>query len=215
MKLMLWLAKLAVSAVVTSLCCLALTFFAVNSYVDLLLEQYHIPRQAGQSIQWNQLVSHMAKQFDSMVGMGGSGKPPADREVAAVSGNPTDEKKQERTGTETGGQTPKPSSTTERKPPEDAVAVWSRQSVSSMTSEEDRKVVVSGEEFAKKKDELTQEQKNKIFSVISKLPQEDIQYISKLMENGITASELKELEQILQKRLQPEEYADLLKLLKP
>ncbi|MNI88538.1 hypothetical protein D3C73_1458500 [compost metagenome] len=84
-----------------------------------------------------------------------------------------------------------------------------------MTSEEDRKVVVSGEEFAKKKDELTQEQKNKIFSVISKLPQEDIQYISKLMENGITASELKELEQILQKRLQPEEYADLLKLLKP
>lgn len=74
--------------------------------------------------------------------------------------------------------------------------------MSSMTSEEDRKVVVSGEEFAKKKDELTQEQKNKIFSVISKLPQEDIQYISKLMENGITASELKELEQILQKRSQ-------------
>jgi hypothetical protein len=77
------------------------------------------------------------------------------------------------------------------------------------------KVVVSGEEFTKKKEQLSNEDKNQIFKLLTRVPQAEIQHISLMMEDGITASELTNIEQLLQNYLKPEEYSQLLSMINP
>jgi hypothetical protein len=78
------------------------------------------------------------------------------------------------------------------------------------------KVVVSGEEFTKKKEQLSNEDKNQIFKLLlTRVPQTEIQHISSMMEDGITASELSEIEKILKNYLKPEEFSQLLGMIKP
>ncbi len=226
MKWILWIAKLAVSAAVTSLCCVALTFAAANTYVDLLLDQYHIPRPAGQKIEWSAFMSRFTAQLGFGAGDGSSA--PAKPKDLAVSvppgGNPPSSSEtgtKERT--QTGGKTTAPGSGKANddpyRVPEDAVAVWSRQSgrtdgKQDSLAEQERRVVVSSEEVTKKKEQLSEADKAKIFSLmVSRVPQDDMQTISKLMEDGITSAELKEIEQLLQKSLKPDEYKQLLDLI--
>lgn len=217
--------KLAVSAVITSLCCVAMTFFAVNTYVDMLLDQYHIERPASQQLSWNQFASRMMSQFSAFA-------EPARPNSGSFADKPKDLAVSSGTGGGGNGSLPSTSETGskqnkdgdnptskgaegERKPPEDAVAVWSRQSTGQgSAADEERRVVVSAEEFTKKKNELSEADKAKVFSVLaSRVPAEEIQKISLLLEDGITGAELKELEQLLQKRLKPEEYSELQKLI--
>jgi hypothetical protein len=81
---------------------------------------------------------------------------------------------------------------------------------------ESGKVVVSSEEFTKKKEQLSNDDKNKIFKLLmTRIPQAEIQNISRMMEDGITASELKDIEQLLQSYLKKEEYSQLLGMIKP
>ncbi|NHN32251.1 hypothetical protein [Paenibacillus agricola] len=77
------------------------------------------------------------------------------------------------------------------------------------------KVVVSGEEFTKKKEQLSNDDKNQIFKLLTRVPQAEIQHISLMMEDGITASELSSIEKLLQNYLKPEEYSQLLGMIKP
>jgi hypothetical protein len=92
----------------------------------------------------------------------------------------------------------------------DSITVWGQ--VNKTGTQKD--IVMSKEEFAKKKDLLTSEDKMNIFSlVVSKLSQEEIQRLSTLLEKGITAEELKEVDLILQNKLKKEEYQQLLKIL--
>lgn len=227
MKWLIGIAKLAVSAAVTSLCCVALTFAAANIYVDLLLDQYHIPRPAGQKIEWSAFMSRFTAQLGLGAGGGSGGTakpkdlavsvPPAGGNTSSSSEAGTKERKQ------TEGKTTAPGSGKANddpyRVPEDAVAVWSRQSGKASSkqdslAEQDRKVVVSSEEVTKKKEQLSEADKAKIFSLmVSRVPQEDMQTISKLMEDGITASELKEIERLLQKSLKSDEYKQLMDLI--
>ncbi|MBU7318844.1 hypothetical protein [Paenibacillus oleatilyticus] len=224
MKWLIGIAKLAVSAAVTSLCCVALTFAAANTYVDLLLDQYHIPRPAGQKIEWSAFMS----RFTAQLGLGAGGGTAKPKDLAAsvppAGGNPSSSSEagtKERTQTE--GKTTAPGSGKANddpyRVPEDAVAVWSRQSGKASSkqdslAEQDRKVVVSSEEVTKKKEQLSEADKAKIFSLmVSRVPQEDMQTISKLMEDGITAGELKEIERLLQKSLKSDEYKQLMDLI--
>jgi hypothetical protein len=86
---------------------------------------------------------------------------------------------------------------------------------SSLLSGAGGKVVVSGEEFTKKKEQLSNDDKNQIFKLLTRVPQAEIQNISLMMEDGITASELAGIEQLLQNYLKPEEYSQLLSMIKP
>ncbi|MFB0847138.1 hypothetical protein [Paenibacillus oleatilyticus] len=227
MKWLIGIAKLAVSAAVTSLCCVALTFAAANTYVDLLLDQYHIPRPAGQKIEWSAFMSRFTAQLGLGAG-GGSGGTAKPKDLAVsvppAGGNTSSSSEagtKERTQTE--GKTTAPGSGKANddpyRVPEDAVAVWSRQSGKANSkqdslAEQDRKVVVSSEEVTKKKEQLSEADKAKIFSLmVSRVPQEDMQTISKLMEDGITAGELKEIERLLQKSLKSDEYKQLMDLI--
>ncbi|MMZ69321.1 hypothetical protein D1872_321400 [compost metagenome] len=50
--------------------------------------------------------------------------------------------------------------------------------------------------------------------LMAKLPQEEMQRITELMEDGLTEKELIEIEQILSKHLNKTEYAKIMDLLK-
>lgn len=138
----------------------------------------------------------------------------------------------------TDSSTTKGSGSTGKKPPEDAVAVFGHQNgqssgsgsglsqdavagsgsssgLGSAGTEDSKRIVVSGEEFTKKKEQLSNEEKNKIFNMlVTRVPQTEMQTISRLMEDGITAAELKQIEQLLQTYLKPEEYTQLLGMIK-
>ncbi|MFC6232459.1 hypothetical protein ACFQI7_32225 [Paenibacillus allorhizosphaerae] len=223
MKWITWMMKLAVSTVITSLCCVAMTFFAVNTYVDMLLDQYHIERPASQQLSWNQFAGRFMSQFSAFAGqdgaaLGKTAEKPKDLAVSAGtsgSGNPSSTSETGSKQSKDGDNPTSKGAEGERKPPEDAVAVWSRQSTGQgSAADEERRVVVSAEEFTKKKNELSETDKAKVFSVLAnRVPAEEIQKISLILEDGITGGELKELEQLLQKRLKPEEYSELQKLI--
>ncbi|TVY10722.1 hypothetical protein [Paenibacillus cremeus] len=214
MKWLTWMMRLVLTAVITSVCCVVMTFAAVNTYVDLLLDQYHIQRPAGQKIDWNQFVGRFTSQFSSVTSGMWSGKAPQkDVAVSATTTTPSSETgtKEQKDGSEPTAPGSK-GTDGEKRPPEDAVAVWSRQSTSqgSSSQAEDRRVIISSEDFAKKKEQLSDANKAKVFSVLmSRVPQAEIQKISLILEDGITVAELKELDQILKQYLKPEEYTEL------
>ncbi|MCY9529046.1 hypothetical protein [Paenibacillus sp. UNC217MF] len=71
-------------------------------------------------------------------------------------------------------------------------------------------IIVPPDAIAKSKEELSKEKKDQIFATLmKKLPQEDWQRISTLMEGGLTSSEVMEVEQILAKHLNDEEYKEM------
>ncbi|OXM84547.1 hypothetical protein [Paenibacillus rigui] len=245
MKGMAWLIKLIMSALITSMVCIASTFWVINTYVDMVLEQYQLKTTVQSTPSWSQLVGRLTQQLsmpkaDSRsVALGE--KTPKDQAVTgaispdgsitvpsgAGGGSGSSSAGAGSTGSESPATTPtgKEGTPADKNPPEDAIAVFGHQSGqsgsstgsgSSSASDADKRVVVSGEDFTKKKDQLTNEEKNKIFNLLmTRVPQDEMQRISRLMEDGITAAELKEIEQVLQKYLKPEEYTQLLSMIKP
>lgn len=214
MKWMSWLLKLGVSAAVTSLCCVVVTFLAVNAYVDVLLDQYQIQRPGNQKIEWNRFVNRFTAQLGFGTNEAATPQQPRDLAVSADPGSTSSETGSKKSGgADHDGEASK--DTADPYPvPEDAVAVWSRQSGQTELPEEERRIVVSSEEFAKKKDQLSEANKAKIFSLlVPRVPQEEMQRISVILEDGITAAELKELEELLQRHLKPEEYQQLQSLI--
>lgn len=208
MKLMHWIIKTAAGAVITSLICMAATLYTLNAYVNILLKQYQIPQAVTQAVDWPKFISYIGEQLNSGASQGAIAAKPGEK-AAQASAQPSKEQN-DSSDRASGGPASEP------EPPKDAVAVWSQQSGDWETSTDaDRMIVMTGEEFSRKKDELTEEQKMEIFSVISRMPQEEIQQISLWLEGGLTASELALAEELLRARLEPEEYEGLLELMKP
>lgn len=294
-----WLTKLILSALITSAVCIASTFWVIQTYVDIVLEQYQLKPMVQSTPSWSQLVSRLSQQLSlsggsakidsSSVALGDKkSSPPADQPVSgSISGSgsggatnmqPSGSAAGAANGTSsstgTGASDPGASGTSpqgtgstgasasgtgssgagtaggtgsgspaapsakdgtpaDKNPPEDAIAVFGHQSGQPDTgagsasgsgsggsgaagaADADRRVVVSGEDFTKKKEQLSDEDKNKIFNLlVTRIPQDEMQRISRLMEDGITASELKEIEQVLQKYLKQDEYNQLLGMIK-
>jgi len=71
-------------------------------------------------------------------------------------------------------------------------------------------VVVSLDSISKKRKKLSGVEKGKIFEkLIRKLPQEEWQMLSVLMEGGLTSGEVVEVEQVLSKYLNDKEYEEM------
>jgi hypothetical protein len=74
---------------------------------------------------------------------------------------------------------------------------------------------ISMDDLNDKKDSMTQEDRMEIFTLlITKLPPNEVQSISTLLENGITAEEMEVASGILQAYLSEDEYTKLLGILK-
>ncbi|MBG9794401.1 spore coat protein [Paenibacillus dendritiformis] len=87
--------------------------------------------------------------------------------------------------------------------------------ISSAEAAERERVVISPDALSRNKEEIPASDKEQLFATLmKKLPQEEMQRLSTLMEDGLTAAELTEAEQILAKYLNDEEYGQMLEWLK-
>ncbi len=74
--------------------------------------------------------------------------------------------------------------------------------------------VVTPDELAAKKDDMSQQEKEEVFSMLmNKLPEEEMQKISAAMEGGLTESELIDIQQILSKYLNKDDYSKMIGIL--
>ena len=77
-------------------------------------------------------------------------------------------------------------------------------------------LVVSPDELQTKKDQISDQEKNEVFAMLmKKLPQDEMQKITIAMEGGLTESELIQIEQILSKYLDKNDYAKMMDILSP
>lgn len=120
------------------------------------------------------------------------------------------------------GNTDGSSSGSKKKPvagsnPLDAVAAAGRLSTSleqGNSSAESQKLIVTPSDLAKKKDSMSAQDKQRVLSILAaKVPQQDMDKISFLMEDGITADKLNQIQALLQKSLKPEEYKELVSII--
>ena len=74
--------------------------------------------------------------------------------------------------------------------------------------------VITPDELAAARDQMSEEDRNKLFAIlVSKLPQEEWQTISTYVEDGLTESELTNVQQIVAKYLNREQYDELMEIL--
>lgn len=86
----------------------------------------------------------------------------------------------------------------------DAKEVW----------KQERKVIISAEDVSRIRDEMSDEDKLRVFSLLAyKLPEAEVQTLSTMIERGITEEEAVEIQDRLKLYLTDQEYEELLKLL--
>lgn len=86
----------------------------------------------------------------------------------------------------------------------DAKEVW----------KQERKVIISAEDVSRIRDEMSDEDKLRVFSLLAyKLPEAEVQVISTMIERGITEEEALEIQDRLKLYLTDQEYEELLTLL--
>lgn len=88
------------------------------------------------------------------------------------------------------------------------------ESAAGSQSAQDQQVVISPDDVAKKKQELTNSEKEQIFTILmTKLPQPEMQKISTAMEDGLTEQELQAIEDSIAEYLNTEEFNVLKQML--
>ncbi|SEC29918.1 hypothetical protein [Paenibacillus sp. GP183] len=214
MKLFGWLSKLLISTVLISTLSVLTAWYVVNLYVEEVIRQYQLPG-LSKKIQLSDIAARLSDELNN-----NKSKNNHTASSATVKGLDAIQESSASPGPSP-SQTPKvnpanPAEATPDSAKPDSIAVSGQvkqQSDSSKTGIH-KDLVMSKEEFAKKKDLLSSEDKMSIFSlVVTKLSQEEIQRFSTLLENGITADDLKEIDNILQNKLTKEEYQQLQKIL--
>jgi hypothetical protein len=220
MKLLTWLSKIVVGTVLITTITMFTTWYVVNMYVEDIFRQYQLPAM-GKKIQFGEFASRLAEELNIGKGKDGGKKAALEATPAPTpsptpspnpsgafpspspSPNPKDQPVDGISSLGNGGSSP----ATE----EDAVAVMG----SARTEESEKKeLVMSTEDFSKKKEALSSDDKMKIFSlVVAKLPQDEVQKLSVILEDGITAQELDQVNMTLQKYLSDKELAQLTDIL--
>ncbi|AIQ50059.1 hypothetical protein R70723_32385 [Paenibacillus sp. FSL R7-0273] len=106
----------------------------------------------------------------------------------------------------------------EEKVPEDALAVMGQPAAEedTDTGNLDGQLVMTPGDMSEMKDNIPEEDKVGIFNILmTKLPQEEMQSISTAMEDGLTETEVKEIQEVIAKYVNQDEYELLMKMLTP
>ncbi|RAP74248.1 hypothetical protein [Paenibacillus montanisoli] len=212
-----WLAKTIAAGLLISFLSIWTTGYIVNSYVETLLKQFNVPldeKPFALNGVWGGLwgVDPVVKEKgDANSGSANTeNKESADKETDASGGKDAaaNDTKSEGNGPEAvdafgdlpsgelsdigGGTGPKGNSG----------------AVSS-----DDEVAMSTEELNAAKSQISDADKEQLFKEMSKLPQEAWQKISTLMEEGLTDSEMTQVQQLLAQHLDRAEYDKMLTIL--
>lgn len=183
------------------------TAFVVNTYIQSVLSSFDI-------------------KLDSPApGIGGFIKSLTGTNTKSASTNQEDDNKRAATNTEdeNNSNAGTPSSTSneesvEEEVPENALPVMGETADEAEESGSalDQQLVMTPEAMREMKDKLPDDEKVNIFNILmAKLPPSEMQKISTAMEDGLTESEVKELQQVIVKYVDPEEYDALMKMLTP
>ncbi|WP_059050417.1 hypothetical protein [Paenibacillus senegalimassiliensis] len=194
MKWIGWLLKLGATVVAVSVLTMATTGYVVNSYVQSLLGSYNLPI-TGQA-------PSLGSMMKGMLGLGGGQSAP-DNESAVTDDSHEGENTEPQTD-ETNGTAP-----------DGALPVMGELEAGGDALAQDNQVVVTPDDLVAKKDDLPDQEKEEIFAILmSKLPQEDMQQLTNALEDGLTETEMINIEQILSKHLDKAEYAKVIEMLK-
>jgi hypothetical protein len=210
MKLITWLSKIVIGTVIITSISMFTTWYVVNMYVEDIFRQYQIPA-LGKKIQFSEFAARLAGELNIVMRRDGG------KQAAPVE-TPTPAKPVP--SPSPSGSLPNPSSNDQLRSDigadpsqgvkDDAVAVMGR----AQNDEQKKELVMSTEDFAKKKEALSSDDKMKIFSlVVAKLPQNEVQHLSVLLEDGITTDELKQVNDTLKKYLSEKELKQLTDIL--
>lgn len=234
MNMLKWLLKLCLSAILVSFLTIITTGLVVNAYIQSLLASFNIqlegqPFGLGTMMQ-SVLGSGGASDSSDSAGSGeersvrGGNDGDSNTTSSAEHGGPSSDLGDRADEEQTGGRDHEPSITTEgpgnpsdEDPvPDDSIPVMGSADSSSEGSGlesglEDEQLVMTPDDIVNKKGSLPLEDKEEIFTILmSRLPQSEMQKISEAMENGLTTSDLEEIERIISKYLNEDEYSQLL-----
>lgn len=228
MKLIRWFGRWLAVALFITLVTVMTTWYMVNAYVDSLLRYFeinpeHVRIPAAKVLEqiakdWNE-ASGMVKQDSPLTGAeGGLSAPPeeppgetvlpdgnsnqGDDDGGAASSNPEGEQALPQ-------EQEKPAVS-----PPDAMAVWGQIDNSQEAGVEAEEIVISMETFNRMKDAISDEDKQRILAIVSQLPQETIQEISFLMENGVTKEEMMSIQNMVKAGLSGEHFEELMEILR-
>lgn len=201
-----WLAWLIKTVLATAMICLVstyITFTLVQMYMTQLLEPL-FPQVANQQVAITDLVAqistplHINKKGDVLPNQESEHnphKPDSDQvnrdpqltrpEQQKVQANRKDDEQEASNSGEEQNQNDHP---------QDAVAVWQSMSFSEA-------------DILRVKNELTNEEKMKIFSILlSNVPQQEIQALSEVLEGGINEDEIEMIDSVMRAYLDDEDY---------
>lgn len=234
MKWATWLVKMCAVALIMTMVSLYATWTAVQMMVGKVLEQYNLGSEM-RKIEFSDFLAEFGKSLNIMKQPAGLGTRTAKNGSLPPDGGSTNagaDSKASGTGSvqpgtgsgstgaggsgagnaigENGGEW-KPDATGQ-----DALPAWSQTSSGASQGQEqtEKRTVLSTEALQSTKDKISAEDKMKLFSMVyTKLPPAEFQNISRLMEDGITQTELSEMETIVRKHLTKEEFQQLMNIL--
>ncbi|MBW4084838.1 hypothetical protein [Paenibacillus sp. S150] len=180
------------------------TAFVVNTYIQSVLASFDIKLDAPEP--------GIGGFVKSLTGMNSKAAATDTEDKGAAT---PDTREADTSGT---GGTDSDGKAVEEEVPEDALPVMGEASSSGDQSGGalDQQLVMTPEAMRDLKENLPTDEKTNIFNILmTKLPQEEMQKISAAMEDGLTEGEVKELQQVIAKYVDQEEYEALMKMLTP
>jgi hypothetical protein len=234
-KLINWLTKTIIQTMLVAGLTVYLTWVTVHTYVDKLLSKYHLD-SAESKIDFSDFLSKMSESLNilkpSQLNNQASEKKPELAQNTESTEEPTRQtladplvteipSSVDSEGTTSPEPTPTPTntySTSGETNPDDSVSVWNQTSNESeqekTTTDKQKNLVMSAEQFTKKKDQISEVDKVKIFTLLAtRLPQTEFQQISTYVEDGVTEQEWLDIQSIVEQYVNPEEYKELQDLL--
>jgi len=222
-----WFGKLVASALLLSFLSVFTTVYVVDQYIQGFLKKWNLPEIERPAFDPGDYAAALIRS-----GIGERSEKPTE------AGERTEAGEQAEAGTpETGAQNPTVPHAESGPRPEDGSGIADFGDTNRQTGEtppggeqEDVQavpvfgsaalsrfgdaLVMSEEEFNEKRKRLSDDDKMEIFSIMmARLPQEELQRMSLLLEEGITAAEAAEIEEVIYAYLQQDEVARLLAIL--
>jgi hypothetical protein len=205
MRLLGWLSKLLISALLISFLSVFTTVYMVDLYINRFLEQWKITDARMPSMDVEDFVSKLTSPSQ----LWGHAQPDTPNQINGEEAILEDSSVTDRN-------TSSSNESMDSLDDDPAVPVFNNDYEANQSSSSRQKdtVVMSAEEFNEKRKKLTNQDKTAIFSiVVAKLPQQELQKMSLLLEDGITEEELGDLENVMNAYLHQDEVAQLLAIL--
>lgn len=231
MRMLGWLAKAVLTATLVSLIAVATTWVTVNIFLDKLLSQFEAA--SGIRVELSEVLAQLSgfgnslltPQLDKKASMGereqqrsdsighdDSNRSPDD----SIGDDPGDASQEQSSGPANEQRGDEEDDPANDHVPDDAIPVWSGQTQtdSQKAGSAGDQILITGEQFIQVRDQMSNDDKMKIFALLfQKLPQQEIQNLSVLMEDGITGEELEQIDGIVSQYLSEEEYEEIKQLL--